>query len=118
MGDRIEVDFDGLPKDLQALAQAAEAAAIAREGDEVALLELLRLLEQLHSQIRDAWFQDSLPTNRHRLYALLRDIEVNGGWPYIQRMRLRSLLNAIELEAQDPNDDDADDPEENWRSAD
>ncbi|MGF1458145.1 MAG: hypothetical protein ACFBSG_03885 [Leptolyngbyaceae cyanobacterium] len=98
--DRIAVDIEALPKDLQVLAEAVEQAAIIREGDEIALLELLRLLERLHGQVRDGRFQDSLPTNRQRLYALLRDIEVNGGWPYIQRMRLRSLLNEIELEEQ------------------
>lgn len=118
MGDRIEVDFDKLPKDLQLLAQAAETAAIARAGNEVALLELLRLLEELHSQIRDAWFQESLPTNRQRLYALLRDIEINGGWPYIQRMRLRSLLNEVELKARAAEESETDDPEENFSSAD
>jgi hypothetical protein len=96
MGDRINVDFENLPADLRGLAQSVEQAAVARAGDEVALLQLLRLLEQLHSQVRDEWFQESLPTNRQRLYALLRDIEINGGWPYIQRMRLRSLLTGME----------------------
>jgi len=98
MGDRIDVDLESLPSDLRLLAQAAEQAAMARRGDEVALLQLLRLLERLHSQIRDEWFQESLPTNRQRLYALLRDIEVNGGWPYIQRMRLRALLDQADPE--------------------
>ncbi|MEM9767657.1 MAG: hypothetical protein AAF892_07255 [Cyanobacteria bacterium P01_D01_bin.71] len=96
MGDRIDVDSESLPDDLKLLAQASQQAAVDREGDIVALLELLRLLEKLHREIRDQWFQEALPTNRQRLYALLRDIEVNGGWPYIQRMRLRSLLNEIE----------------------
>lgn len=98
MGDRIDVDLESLPSDLRGLAQSVEQAAMARQGDEVALLQLLRLLERLHSQIRDEWFQESLPTNRQRLYALLRDIEVHGGWPYIQRMRLRTLLNQVEPE--------------------
>jgi len=116
MGDRIGVDFEKLPSDLQSLAQSVEQAAMAREGDEVALLQLLRLLEQLHSQIRDGWFQDSLPTNRQRLYALLRDIEVNGGWPYIQRMRLRSLLNEIELEESPADAGGTEDSQENLSS--
>lgn len=108
MGDRIAVKLEQLPEDLQALAQTVEQAALARKGDEIALLELLRLLELLHGDIRDGWFQEALPTNRQRLYALLRDIEINGGWPYIQRMRLRSLLEAIELEGQSL--EDADEP--------
>ena len=98
MGDRITVGLNHLPADLQGLAKAIEAAVISRQGNELALLELLRLLEALHTCIRDEWFQEALPTNRQRLYALLRDIEVNGGWPYIQRMRLRSLLEKLDLE--------------------
>ncbi len=122
MGDRIDIDFDQLADDLKLLAQTAEQAAIARAGKEIDLLALLRLLEQLHSQIRDAWFQESLPTNRQRLYALLRDIEVNGGWPYIQRMRLHTLVKALhdELELEAPTLDElnTDNPEENLGAAD
>ena len=123
MGDRIDIDFDQLPDDLKQLAKAAEQAAIARIGDEIALLGLLRLLEELHNQIRDAWFQDSLPTNRQRLYALLRDIEISGGWPYIQRMRLRALLEQLELaesisEADANEDSDPDDAEGNLTTTD
>lgn len=92
MGDRQSLVSDQLSPELAALAQRIEAVALNRRGDELALLELLRLLEQLHSQIRETWFQETLPTNRHRLYALLRDIEAKGGWPYIKRMPLRSLL--------------------------
>jgi len=98
MGDRIAVETNQLPEDLQFVAQTIEAAALARQGDEIALLELLRLLEALHAYIRDGWFQEAMPTNRQRLYAFLRDIEVNGGWPYIQRMRLRSLLEHLDPE--------------------
>lgn len=98
MGDHVVLDLDNLPKDLQILARSIEQAGRDRQGDEIALLELLRMLELLHGYIRDEWFQDTLPTNRQRLYALLRDIEVSGGWPYIQRMRLRTLLAALEEE--------------------
>ncbi|NEQ43888.1 MAG: hypothetical protein F6K00_10155 [Leptolyngbya sp. SIOISBB] len=122
MGDRIDIDFDQLPDDLKLLAQTAEQAAIARAGHEIELLALLRLLEQLHSQIRDDWFQASLPTNRQRLYALLRDIEVNGGWPYIQRMRLHTLVKELqgelELEATTLGEANINHPEENSDSAD
>jgi hypothetical protein len=76
---------------------------VARRTDEIKLLELLRLLEQLHAFIREEWFLEVMPTNRQRLYALLRDIEVNGGWPYIQRMRLRSLLEKLEDESSTPS---------------
>jgi hypothetical protein len=108
MGDRTATDIDSLPADLQTLAKSIEQAALARRGNEIALLELLRLLEMLHSCIRDEWFQEALPTNRQRLYALLRDIEINGGWPYIQRMRLQALLQGLEEEQSADMDGDQD----------
>ncbi|MGF1523211.1 MAG: hypothetical protein ACFBSF_12925 [Leptolyngbyaceae cyanobacterium] len=106
MGDRIAAELTNLSPDLQALAKTIESVARDRRGDEIALLELLRLLEQLHGYIRDEWFQETLPTNRQRLYALLRDIEVSGGWPYIQRMRLRSLLKHLEETEEAEAEDD------------
>lgn len=96
MGDRMTVDLPPLPADLQDIAEAIETAALRRVGNELALLKLLRLLEQLHGTIRDELFLEAMPDNRQRLYALLRDIEVNGGWPYIQRMRMRTLLANLE----------------------
>ncbi|PSN18955.1 hypothetical protein C7271_09835 [filamentous cyanobacterium CCP5] len=83
---------EAMAEDLQAIAEAIEIAAMSRQGDGLALLDLLRVLEQMHRQIRESLFRDALPTNRQRLYALLKDIEMNGGWPHIQRMKLRLLL--------------------------
>jgi hypothetical protein len=40
-------------------------------------------------------FQASLPDNRQALYALLKDIEESGGWPYVERLKLRSLLSNL-----------------------
>ncbi|AFY65321.1 hypothetical protein [Geitlerinema sp. PCC 7407] len=77
---------------LQAELEEVRAIAHQQEGDSLNLLFVLRELERLHKEICDTWFQDSLPQNRQALYALLRDIEAEGGWPYIHRMRLRSLL--------------------------
>ncbi|BAZ65643.1 MAG: hypothetical protein KME28_07340 [Pelatocladus maniniholoensis HA4357-MV3] len=62
------------------------------QGDSLALLALLRLLEGLHREIRDSLFLESLPSNRQGLYTLLKNIEEEGGWPYIYRMKLQSLL--------------------------
>jgi hypothetical protein len=62
------------------------------EGDTLALLSILRTLEKLHRQIQEGAFQESLPENRQALYALLRDIEESGGWPYIDRMRLQGVM--------------------------
>lgn len=89
-----------LPEDLAMIAEAVEKAAVIRQGDEIALLTLLRVLEYMHQEIRENLFRDALPTNRQRLYALLKDIEMTGGWPYIQRMKLSLLLEKFfELEA-------------------
>ncbi|URR35733.1 hypothetical protein NBE99_00960 [Thermosynechococcus sp. HN-54] len=85
--------------DLNALAERIRMAAAQANGDVHALLALLRLLEQLHREICDNRFQAALPTNRQALYKLLRDIETNGGWPYIPRKRLESFLGAIQEES-------------------
>jgi hypothetical protein len=81
-----------LPEDLAQLSDLIDQAALKRQGHSADLLALLRLLEQSHRDICETLFYDALPDNRQNLYALLRDIEVNGGWPYIQRMKLQALL--------------------------
>ncbi|HZG40198.1 MAG TPA: hypothetical protein VEZ50_16090 [Nodosilinea sp.] len=83
---------DSLPEDLTTLSHLIDRAALARRGQSLDLLALLRLLEQQHRDICETLFRDALPDNRQHLYALLRDIEVSGGWPYIQRMKLQALL--------------------------
>ncbi len=81
-----------LQEDLAHLSALIDQAALQRQGSHVDLLGLLRLLEQRHRDICETLFYDALPDNRQNLYALLRDIEVNGGWPYIQRMKVQALL--------------------------
>ena len=78
--------------ELTAMASAVRELARELQGQPQSLLELLRILESLHREIREGLFQESLPDNRQDLYALLRDIEAEGGWPYIARPRLQSLL--------------------------
>ncbi|MBW4581500.1 MAG: hypothetical protein KME42_18170 [Tildeniella nuda ZEHNDER 1965/U140] len=85
-----ELEFESK---LQSLCDTIRNLASSRQGDSLALLSLLRMLEGLHQEIRDSLFQDSLPDNRQALYSLLKDIEASGGWPYIHRMKLRSLLS-------------------------
>lgn len=84
--------IDTLPEDLDQLSKLIDQVALERQGKSTALLALLRLLEERHRDICETLFYDALPDNRQHLYALLRDIEVNGGWPYIQRMKLQALL--------------------------
>ncbi len=62
------------------------------------LLAILRTLEELHRHIREDFFQPALPQSRHSLYSLLMEIEAQGGWPYIERMRLQDLLQAMDAE--------------------
>ncbi len=80
---------------LQAITADVRALANGYEGNSVALLALLRALEHLHREIRENLFQAALPDSRQALHALLRDMEEAGGWPYIERMRLRSLLSSL-----------------------
>jgi len=60
------------------------------------LLSLLRDLEKIHRQIRVSFFEGALPQTRNDLYQFVKDIEEKGGWPYIERMRLKELLRNME----------------------
>lgn len=88
-------------KELQEIETLVHQLAARSQGDTLALLGILRFLEQLHRDLSESVFQDSLPTNRQALYALLKDIEANGGWPYIYRLRLQELLRRLEPSALD-----------------
>jgi hypothetical protein len=92
----------GLPSASHQLGRVVDeihAIADRDRADPLALLGLLRTLEQLHREIQQGYFQSALPNSRQALYALLRDIEENGGWPYIQRWKLQELFaNLSELE--------------------
>ncbi len=86
---------------LQAISNEVKNVAETCEGDVIAILAVLRHLEQLHREIRDGVFQENLPDNRQRLYSLLRNIESEGGWPYIPRMRIQALLVNLSQSASD-----------------
>lgn len=86
------LESDKLQSQLQSLTEALRTLAESCQGDSLLLLALLRTLESSHREIRDGLFQASLPENRQALYKLLKNIEAEGGWPYIHRMKLRSLL--------------------------
>lgn len=88
-------DLRQLQSELPSLTAEIQALANRHQGNSRALLALLRALEQTHRDIHEGLFQASLPSNRQQLYALLRDIEESGGWPYIERMRLRSFLSNL-----------------------
>ncbi|WP_227788874.1 MULTISPECIES: hypothetical protein [unclassified Nodularia (in: cyanobacteria)] len=95
MSNQKSWELGNLSAQLQAIATAVHDVASISQGDAIALLALLRHLEQLHREIRDSAFQESLPDNRQKLYSLLKDIESEGGWPYIERMRLKAFLATL-----------------------
>lgn len=89
------LESTALKTDLAAFATAVRTVAEQHQGQTLELLSILRLLESLHQEIRENFFQESLPDNRQALYALLRDIELSGGWPYIHRMKLQAFLSHL-----------------------
>jgi hypothetical protein len=93
-GSPFPIDDLGSPLNHRINEIANELHEIADQNreDPIALLHLLRTLEQLHREIQEGYFQSALPSSRQSLYALLRDIEENGGWPYIQRWKLQALF--------------------------
>lgn len=86
-----EARLDPLLSQLSALADDLQ-------DDPVALLELLRSLEQLHRRIQDGPFRRSLPEDRNRLFRLLEEMERSGGWPYIPRLQLRTFMDLLSLD--------------------
>ncbi len=120
MSNQTGFQSETLSAQLQAIAKAVHDVASFAQGDAIALLGLLRHLEQLHRDIRDSAFQESLPDNRQKLYSLLKDIEAEGGWPYIERMRLKAFLATLPRAAMENyGDEDKSDQESNddlWES--
>jgi small-conductance mechanosensitive channel len=100
MSNNKNSELEQCTEKLEVITSAVKDASQACQGDVTALLALLRQLEKLHKEIRDGIFQDSLPDNRQRLYSLLKDIESEGGWPYIERMRLQAFL--VKMDAENP----------------
>lgn len=101
MNRRIGSESGQFSIELQDIASAIRALAQNFQGDSIALVSLLRHLEELHREIREGLFQASLPDNRQALYKLLKDIETEGGWPYIERMKLQALLANLPTETVD-----------------
>ncbi|MFP4222077.1 MAG: hypothetical protein ACLFQ7_11265 [Phormidium sp.] len=88
---------DSLDEVQQVVRQVAQGC----QGNPEALLDLLRLLEALHREICEQEFRPALPDTRRALYSFLREIESQGGWPYIPRMRLKTLLAHLEAQPSD-----------------
>lgn len=91
-------NMDNLDASLNKIGQELWALAENHQEDSLFLLSLLRNLEEIHRKIRTEMFEPSLPQTRNALYQLVRDIEEKGGWPYVERMKLRSLLQNLETQ--------------------
>ena len=104
MNSDLPIDPQRLEQELQQVGTSVLELASRCKGDITLLLAILRSLESVHRQIRVGLFQDSLPDNRRKLYFLLKDIEEEGGWPYIERMKIKDLLTKfVEDELIQPN---------------
>jgi hypothetical protein len=99
MDETAELVSNQFGADLEKITAIVQAVAQQHQGNSLDLLAILRLLEALHQEIRDGLFREALPDNRQALYALLRDIETSGGWPYIHRMKLQAFLANLPTEA-------------------
>ena len=84
--------------ELEGISERLWEIAQAQQGEPDRLLQILRVLEATHKRIRDDLFQPALPTSRHELFNLLRDIETNGGWPHIYRMKINEICRYLEQE--------------------
>lgn len=82
--------------EMQNVVSQVRSLAQQHQQDPIQLLAILRLLEQLHTDICDDLFRPALPNTRHGLFDLLRNIESHGGWPYIYRIGLQELCQNLE----------------------
>ena len=79
-----------------------EQLAAELDGQPEALLLLLRQIEHLHRSIQDGPFRGSLPADRNQLFNLLQNMERSGGWPYIPRLQLRTFMDLLQRDNDDP----------------
>jgi hypothetical protein len=86
-------DETQLQRDFSTIASLIQQLVYQSQGDVIAHLKVLRFLEHLHQDIRESHFQPALPTDRHGLHNLLKEMEAEGGWPYIPKMSLRELIS-------------------------
>lgn len=84
----IENEVKSLVAQIQALAEKSQ-------DNIFDLLLILRELEATHRHIRLEMFEPVLPDTRHHLYLLLKHLEEVGGWPYIERMKIKDLCQTL-----------------------
>lgn len=86
----------GQQQRLKALLAELSSLSLELANQPEALVNLLRQLEQLHRQIQDGPLRGSLPSDRHKLFELLQNLEQSGGWPYIPRPQLHNFLRQLQ----------------------
>ncbi len=86
-------DATQLQSDFSSINSLIQEIVDQSQGDVIAHLKLLRFLERVHRDIRELHFQPALPADRHGLHNLLKEMESEGGWPYIPKMSLRELIS-------------------------
>lgn len=84
-----------LTPELESILGQIFALAEANQTEPRQLLQILRALEGCHREITDRLFVPALPNSRHPLFDLLLDIESEGGWPYIYRVKLHEILDKL-----------------------
>lgn len=84
----IENEVKRLVKEIECLAENSQ-------DNIFDLLLILRELESAHRHIRLEMFEPVLPDTRHHLYLLLKHLEEMGGWPYIERMKIKDLCQTL-----------------------
>lgn len=87
---------DSLSDKLQGISEMVMAIASDNNQDYDHLLKLLRTLEALHREVRTEYFEAALPNTRKDLYKLMRDMEEEGGWPYIERGKIQTFLRLLD----------------------
>lgn len=89
------VEQNTVKEELQKLTEKIKQLAEESKEDIFSILLILQELESLHRYIRTEMFEPNLPDTRHRLYLLMKHLEEVGGWPYIERMRIRNLCTNL-----------------------
>ncbi len=85
---KLQSKLESINKDIVELVESCD-------GNCLEILHILKELEATHRYLHDEFLSPSLPTNRHRLYLLVRHMEEVGGWPYIPRMSLKSFCKNL-----------------------
>lgn len=81
---------------LQPLLEQLRTLVDDHREDPEALLFFLRTLEELHRDVQDGAFRNSLPEDRQQLFGFLQTLERSGGWPYIPRLQLKTFIALLD----------------------